>query len=104
MNISGKTKICMTIGDPIEHSLSPKMHNAALLAAGLDSDFVYVGCQVNPTALEDFIKGVKAMKIHFVSVTIPNKIAIMPYLDELDETAKTIGAVNTITTDNGILK
>lgn len=104
MNITGKTKICMTIGDPITHSLSPQMHNAGFKEAGLDDKYVYVGCNVKVTELENFVKGVRAMHIHFVSCTIPHKIEIMQFLDEVDEEAQQIGAVNTILNDNGILK
>jgi len=104
MKITGKTKICMTIGDPIEHSLSPQMHNANLEAAGLSGKYVFVAGHVALHDLESFIKGVRAMKIHFIGCTLPHKIAIMQYLDEIDEDAKKIGAVNTILNDNGILK
>lgn len=104
MNITAKTKIAMVIGDPIEHSLSPKMHNAGLENLALDSTHVYVGCRVNIADLENFVKGVKAMKIHFVSCTIPHKIEIIKYLDEIDDVAKKIGAVNTVINNDGILK
>ena len=104
MNIAARTKICMVIGDPVEHSLSPKMHNAGYKALGIDNEFVYVGAHVKPENLPDFTKGIKAMQIRGVSVTIPHKQEIMKYLDEIDETAKKIGAVNTIVNNNGILK
>jgi shikimate dehydrogenase len=104
MKITGKTKICMTVGDPIEHSLSPLIHNAGLEALGLENKYVYVGCQVKIEKIENFIKGVRAMNIHFVSCTMPHKIAVMKYVDEIDEVAKKIGAVNTIINENNILK
>ena len=104
MKITGKTKICMTIGDPIEHSLSPQMHNAGLEALGLENKYVYVGCHVKIENIENFIKGVRAMNIHFISCTMPHKLAVMPYVDEIDDIAKKIGAVNTIINDNNILK
>lgn len=94
----------MTIGDPINHSLSPQMHNAGLKFLGLDHDYVYVGCRVKKEDLENFVKGVKSTHIHFVSCTIPHKVEIMQFLDEVDETAKQIGAVNTVINNNGILK
>lgn len=94
----------MTIGDPIEHSKSPQMHNAALAALQLDGDYVYVAGHINVAEIEQFIIGVRAMKLHFISCTIPHKIAVMQYLDEIDETAKKIGAVNSIFNDNGKLK
>ncbi len=104
MNISAKTKICMVIGDPIEHSLSPQMHNAAYEKLGINNEYVYVACNVKIRDISDFIKGVRAMQIRGVSCTIPHKIAVVKYLDEVDDVAKKIGAVNTIVNDNGVLK
>lgn len=92
----------MVIGDPVEHSLSPQIHNAGYKKLGLD--FVCVASRVKEENLEDFIKGVRAMDIHGVSVTLPHKINIMQYLDDFDEAAQKIGAVNTIVNDNGVLK
>ena len=104
MNITAKTRICMTIGDPIEHSLSPQMHNSGLETLGLDSKYVFVGGHVKIEKIHDFIKGVRAMNIHFIGCTMPHKIAVMQYVDEIDEVAKKIGSVNTIINDNNILK
>jgi shikimate dehydrogenase len=104
MNITGKTRLCMTIGDPVEHSLSPLIHNAAYQALGIDGDFVYVACNVKPEALAALADGVRAMGVRGVSCTRPHKLAIMEYLDEIDAIAKTIGAVNTVVNDNGRLK
>lgn len=104
MKVTAKTKICMVIGDPIEHSLSPQIHNAGYEALKIDSDFIYVACNIHIDDLKDFIKSIKVMKIKGVSCTIPHKIEVMKYLDEIDETAKKIGAVNTIVNKNGILK
>jgi len=104
MNISAKTKICMVIGDPIEHSLSPQIHNAGYEALGIDGDFVYVACKVKIENIGDFVKGIRAMQIKGVSCTIPHKMEVMSHLDEVDEVAKKIGAVNTIVNDNGVLK
>lgn len=104
MKISAKTKICMVIGDPIEHSLSPQIHNAGYEALGIDADFVYVACNVKIENIGAFIKGIKAMQIKGVSCTIPHKMEVMSHLDEVDEVAKKIGAVNTIVNENGALK
>ncbi len=104
MNISAKTKICMVIGDPIEHSLSPQIHNAGYEKLGIDTDYVYVACNVKIENIADFIKGVKAMQIRGDSCTIPHKIEVMKYLDEIDEVAEKIGAVNTIVNEAGVLK
>jgi len=102
--ITAKTKICMVIGDPIGHSLSPQMHNAGLKALGIDSELVFVACDVKIRDMSDFIKGVRAMGIAGVSATLPHKIEIMKYMDTVDETARKIGAVNTVVNDNGALK
>lgn len=104
MRISAKTKICMVIGDPVDHSLGPTMYNTIYEKMGIDDQFVYVGCNVKITDLENFVKGVRAMHIRGISCTIPHKIEIMKYLDEIDPVAKEIGAVNTVVNDKGILK
>lgn len=104
MNISAKTKICMVIGDPIEHSLSPQIHNAGYEKLGIDTDYVYVACNVKVENIEDFVKGIRAMQIRGVSCTIPHKLEVMKYLDNIDEIAGKIGAVNTIVNEDGVLK
>jgi shikimate dehydrogenase len=101
MRISGKTRICGLIGDPIEHSLSPCLQNAAFQNRGLD--FVYVAFKVKKEDLKEAISGMRSMGIHGLNVTMPYKIDVIHYLDELDETAKTIGSVNTILNENGRL-
>jgi shikimate dehydrogenase len=103
MKITAKTKICMVIGDPIEHSLSPQIHNAGYKALNIDDQFVYIACHVEVKNIEDFIKGIRAMKIKGVSCTIPHKIAVIPFLDKIDDIAKKIGAVNTIVNTSGVL-
>ncbi len=102
-HITAKTKVCMVIGDPIEHSLSPEMHNAGYKKLGIDDRFVYVACQVKPDSIKQFVEGVRAMGIRGVSCTIPHKQLVIPYLDKLDETAEKIGAVNTIVNEHGKL-
>lgn len=104
MNISAKTKICMVIGNPIQHSLSPKMHNAAFEALGIDKDFVFVASLVKSRDLSNFVKGARAMNIRGISCTIPHKTEIIKYLDEVDEVAQKIGSVNTVVNNNGVLK
>jgi shikimate dehydrogenase len=104
MNITAKTKICMGIGDPISHSLGPKLYNKIYESMGIDDTYVYVACNVKIESIEDFIKGVRAMGIRGVSCTIPHKIMVMQYLDEIDPIAAKIGAVNTIVNDEGKLK
>ena len=101
MNISGKTKVCGLIGDPVEHSLSPCFQNAAFQNRGLD--FIYVVFKVETGRLKTAIAGMRSLGIFGLNVTMPHKIDIIQYLDELDETAKSIGSVNTILNKKGKL-
>ena len=94
MNIKGSTNIVGLIGHPVEHSFSPPMHNAAFEALGMD--YAYVAFDVDPNNLKSAIEGADALNIKGFNVTIPHKIEVMQYLDELDEVAELIGAVNTI--------
>src|SRR5258708_9430683 len=98
--ITAKTNICMVIGDPIEYSLSPQMHNAGYASLGIDNEYVYVACPVAVDEMENFIKGVRAMNIRGVSLTIPHKLKVLEYLDEIDPVAKKIGAVNTLVNEH----
>jgi shikimate dehydrogenase len=102
LTVSGKTRCCGIIGDPIEHTISPAMHNAAFNQLGLD--YVYVPFQVKKEDLDRAIKGIRALNIRGLNVTLPHKVAVIQYLDELDGLVKKIGAVNTIVNDEGILK
>ncbi|HME52946.1 MAG TPA: shikimate dehydrogenase [Candidatus Lokiarchaeia archaeon] len=97
--ISGKTRVLCVIGDPIEHTMSPAMHNAAIEALGLD--LVYVAFHVLPEKLESAINGFKALDVLGINVTIPHKINVMQYLDDIDPVARGIGAVNTIKNVDG---
>ena len=94
MNIKGSTNIVGLIGHPVEHSFSPPMHNAAF--ESLKMDYAYVAFDVEPQNVGEAIKGAQALGIKGFNVTIPHKIEVMKYLDELDEVASLIGAVNTI--------
>ncbi len=94
MEIDGKTKVFCVIGDPIEHTLSPAMHNAAFEELNLNC--VYTAFNVSRESLKEAVEGFRALGIGGVNVTIPHKVAVMQYLDELSEEAKIIGAVNTI--------
>ena len=102
MKISGKTRICGIIGDPVDHTLSPAMHNTAFKELNLD--FVYVAFRVRKDELKHAIAGAKSLDIHGLNVTMPHKNAVMKYLDEIYSTAKSISAVNTILNDEGRLK
>jgi shikimate dehydrogenase len=98
--IDAKTRLCALIGNPVEHSLSPAIHNAAFQHLGLN--FVYVAFKVED--VDGALRGLRALTgIRGVSVTIPHKVAVVPYLDEVAPTARNIGAVNTIVSDGGRL-
>lgn len=92
--IRGGTRVCAVIGDPIEHTISPIIHNAAFRS--LDMDFVYVAFQVRGNELERAIKGMTALEIVGLNVTRPHKTSVMRFLDAVEGTARRIGAVNTI--------
>ncbi len=92
--IKGSTNIVGLIGHPVEHSFSPPMHNAAFEALGMD--YAYVAFDVDPLNLKSAIDGAKSLNIKGFNVTIPHKIEVMKHLDEIDEVAALIGAVNTI--------
>ena len=94
MKIKGSTNIVGLIGHPVEHSFSPPMHNAAFDA--LNMDYAYVAFDVNPNDLKSAIEGAESLNIKGFNVTIPHKVDVMQYLDDLDEVARLIGAVNTI--------
>lgn len=94
MRLSGRTRVAGVFGDPVEHSLSPPMHNAAFAALGLD--WVYVPFHVKPEALPAAVRGVAALGMAGVNVTVPHKVAVLDHLDEVDDEARLIGAVNTI--------
>ncbi len=94
MVITGKTQLLGVIGDPITHSLSPVMHNAAL--ADLGVDWVYLPFAVAPEQLETAVRGFAAIGLGGFNVTIPHKQAIMPLLAGVSEVAQAVGAVNTV--------
>ncbi|WP_303294933.1 shikimate dehydrogenase [Methanobrevibacter woesei] len=92
--IKGSTKVVGLIGEPVEHSFSPPMHNEAFKTLGLD--YVYVPFNVSPNNLKSAIEGANSLNIQGLNVTIPHKINVINYLNELDPIAELIGAVNTI--------
>jgi shikimate dehydrogenase len=99
--ISAKTRVCGILGHPVEHSLSPAIHNAAFAATGLD--LAYVAHDVVPEALPAAIQGAKALGYRGLSITIPHKVAALACVDEADATARGIGCINTVVNDRGVL-
>lgn len=90
------------IGDPIDHSLSPNIHSAAFRELNLDSS--YIAYRIPVGELAEGIEGLKKIKITGFNVTIPHKVEMMKYLDKIDESCSLIGAVNTVTNSEGVLK
>jgi len=94
-------KLFMLLGHPVESSPSPAMHNAAFSHMGLDH--LYMAVDVPPPNLQDAVGGIRALGIAGANITIPHKISVIPLLDELDKTAKLVGAVNTVKNSGGKL-
>ena len=92
--IDGKTQLIGLLGWPLSHTFSPAMHNAAAQAAGLN--WVYVSLPVHPDKVKTAVFGLVALSFRGANVTVPHKQAVMPFLDEIEDGAQAIGAVNTI--------
>ncbi|BAZ15095.1 shikimate 5-dehydrogenase [Calothrix sp. NIES-4071] len=92
--ITGTTKLLGVIGHPVEHSLSPRMHNAAIAQMGID--YVYLPFPIAPHDLQAALDGFAAIGVVGFSVTIPHKQTIIPLLSEVSSLAQSVGAVNTV--------
>lgn len=101
VNVSGKTRLLALIGDPVGHSLSPAMHNASFAAEGLD--YVYVALNVGPEDVPAAVRGAVALGLRGFNVTMPHKRAVLPLMDDLDESARVSGAVNTVSIEGASL-
>lgn len=101
MHIDGKTRIVGIIGDPLDHTLSPTIQNAAFEYLGLN--WCYIPMPVGQGLLGAAIEGIKALGIAGVNVTMPFKTDVVTMLDEVAMFAETVGAVNTILVDRGKL-
>ena len=93
-DVDGRTRVCSLIGNPVEHTLSPLIHNT--LAEYTEKNLIYVPFSVEADRLEAAVRGAYALHILGLNVTVPYKSAVIPYLEEVDELAKQIGAVNTL--------
>ena len=92
-SISSKTRICAVIGNPVAHSLSPAIHNAAFEFLGLD--FIYLACPVEDVA--GALAGMRAIEnFRGMSVTIPHKTEVIKYVDEIEAVDRNIGSINTV--------
>jgi len=100
-SISPKTQVCAVIGNPVEHSLSPAIHNAAFAELGLD--FVYTAFRVEDVGAA--LAGMRALEnFRGMSVTIPHKIEVMNHVDEIPEVDRRIGSINTVINEGGRLR
>jgi len=100
--MQGAVKTYCIIGDPIHHSLSPGMQNAAFNALGLNC--TYIAFRVPANELKESVESLRSINIAGFNVTVPHKVEVMKHLDELDATAKKAGAVNTVNNIEGIYK
>ncbi|HJV44385.1 MAG TPA: shikimate dehydrogenase [Bacillota bacterium] len=99
--MDSKTVLTGIFGYPVGHSMSPLMHNAAFQALGLN--YRYGAFSIPGHSLKSAVEGIRALGFRGVNVTIPHKVEVMEYLDEIDDEALQIGAVNTIVNENGKL-
>lgn len=99
--ISASTQLCAVIGDPVSHSMSPQIHNSAFQGCGID--MVYVAFHVRRGDVARAIEGIRSLGIRGLSVTIPHKVEIVRYLDEIDDVSKQVGSVNTVVNEGGRL-
>lgn len=99
MEINGKTRTCGLIGNPVEHTLSPMIHNT--LAGLLGHNLVYVPFPVEPGRVADAVMGADALQLLGLNVTVPYKSEVIGSLREIDELARSIGAVNTLVKTDG---
>ena len=101
INVNGATKLLGIFGDPIGHTLSPAMQNAALTAAGIDA--VYLPFHIRPEQLQSAVEAIRTLNLVGINVTVPHKVSIVPFLDAVDKEAELIGAVNTVVNRHGYL-
>jgi shikimate dehydrogenase len=94
MQIDGETRVCGVFGDPIRHTASPQLHNAAY--RHLKMNWCYLPFRVNPANLEAALRGVREMNFVGVNLTVPHKVFALALMDRVDPLAQTLGAVNTV--------
>ncbi len=100
--LDAHTETCAIFGHPVGHSISPAIHNAAFAALGLN--LVYVAHDVEPERLPAAMAGNRALGYRGLSITIPHKVAALGLVDEVDDTARRIGCINTVLNERGVLK
>lgn len=102
MKINGYTRTCGLIGNPVEHTMSPAIHNT--LAEAMGENLVYVPFHVPAGCVKEAVEGAYALNLLGCNVTVPYKSEVLPYLKDMDELAKRIGAVNTLVRTAGGFK
>jgi shikimate dehydrogenase len=101
MTITGKTRVCGLIGDPIEHTLSPTIQNAAFQVLKLD--YAFLAFKVKSSQVEAAVNGMRALNIRGLNVTMPYKSAVINYIDRVDLSAQIVNSVNTILNKENLL-
>lgn len=101
LNISGKTRLICLFGDPVEHSRSPKLHNTGFERTG--KDYCYMAFRVTGENIKEAMDAVRLLNMRGCNLTMPHKIAVIPYLDKIDLSAELIGAINTVVNEDGVL-
>ena len=99
--VSGKSAVYGLIGDPVDHTMSPTIQNAAFRSAGLNA--VYVPFRVEGPGLRLAVQGLRALGVRGFNITAPHKISILRFIDEVETKAAQIGSINTVTNDQGLL-
>ncbi len=102
MSINGYTRTCGLLGNPVEHTVSPVIHNTLAEATG--ENLTYVPFHVPTGYIGDAVKGAYALNLLGMNVTVPYKSEVIPYLQEIDALAERIGAVNTLVRTEGGFK
>jgi shikimate dehydrogenase len=101
LDVTASTGLVAVLGHPVAHSLSPRMHNAAFRAQGVD--MVYLAFDVRPDRLGEALEGLRALGLRGANITVPHKERVVPFLDAVEPLAARLGAVNTIVHDDGRL-
>ena len=101
LDVTASTGLVAVLGHPVAHSLSPRMHNAAFRAQGVD--MVYLAFDVHPERLGAAVDGLRALGLRGANVTVPHKERVILLLDEVEPLAARLGAVNTIVNEDGRL-
>lgn len=101
MKIDGYTRLAAVVANPIKHSISPFIHNSAFEATSTNG--VYLAWEVEATDLAETVANIRRYQMYGINLSMPYKEKVIPYLDELSEEARLIGAVNTVVNRDGTL-